>query len=290
MAEGEAVREVCLVPVFDRPEFTILCMEHVHKNPDISQIDFVFAVDLRIGGSVHDDLFRVLARFDGSNVGVKFAKAHEYRGNSYNLLTAVQDACDKGYDLIHLLEEDVMVSNDYFRWHREAHKLGDFFATVASKSPRTFPVSGKSLELCYDACDYAPYGVSFNAKQVKEHLLGHLSEAYFSDMIGYVQSNFPHHRFASAFPEQDGLIYRIVTTQNLKCCFPTVPRCYHAGFYGYNRRSSQLKGTLETKIAAIRAILHDKESLNALSWEFPDLEPCNLENPHWYDLRLYKNP
>lgn len=198
---------------------------------------------------------------------------HPFRGNSYNILSGLKDCLRVNGELIHIVEEDVLVARGYFRYHEAMHRLApSAFAVSACRnqnliSPRT--------EAAYLHASYQSLGVSLR-RDVVERIVVHDRPEYYSDMIGYCRRMFPSSIIPSGHAEQDGLINRVRESMGGRTVYALRPRAFHAGFNGYNRPGKTLKGgTVEQRAARILSMT--SEEMNALAGELKDHEVIDLE-------------
>lgn len=226
---------VVIVPTFDRPEMLWLCLEHITACPAARNYDVRVQVDMRDG---HAPLPELAAVQDHFGVDLHFTPAHAHHGNSFNLLTAYRRAYEDHaeFDRVFLVEDDVLVSPDFFAWHDLVHRYAQPAASIGVRNP------GHGA--------YASLGVCLPRKTV-ERVLDHAVLAYFRDMRGYCRFAFPPSQFDC---EQDGLIARVLAGRTVAWADP--PVCSHVGWYGYHRKKAQRPtGTLEERVAQVRSAL-----------------------------------
>lgn len=266
-------RDVCIVPTYQRPEFLHLCLEHIAKCPEAKNLRIVLSVDNHLGRP-YDPLVKAVAhRFrERLPITVSVRSPHRYHGNTYNVLTAYREAADRGARLIFLVEDDVMVLPDFFRWHYTIHEREpNLFSSVAAipKHLRAWPQS-TDAKAYFTANDYASIGVCLPARSV-EIFREHIRPEYFASMVGYVARNFPDIDHPSMYAEQDGMIYRLVRRHHLRSAFPCAQRAFHTGFWGYHRQDGhRLKGDLDTKIRRLRSLIHNERGMSRLCQSFAD--------------------
>lgn len=192
-------------------------------------------------------LSRTIARIKGAD---KFAQVyiwgdrgtsklgvpkHGFYGNTYNTMEALRWASEAGFDYVYLIEDDVFVYPDFFAWHRRAHLDDDIFASCAWTFNRHAPIA--------DGGDmWAPWyysiGVCFAAAKLRL-ITRHANISYYSDMSGYIRDTFPNSILnvgdMAAHWEQDGLIQRVMEADGSQVCWPSLPKCAHMGWSGYNK-------------------------------------------------------
>ena len=114
--------DIVLIPAYMRPEYLSLCLEYLAaaEGARVGK-EFWVIQDMR----QHDEhRFNVQLRWtkevlDNSPLPVRyiFRQPHNYAGNSYNTLEAYKEAYGTEARFTYLVEEDVLVTPDFFRWH-----------------------------------------------------------------------------------------------------------------------------------------------------------------------------
>lgn len=200
----------------DHPPITVFADWHVDKPaPPIAEIT------------------EVCNRF---SVAVEVREPHSYIGNSFNVLTAYKESAD--FDLVYIIEDDVMITPDFFDWHREQQEQKPF-CSVGCRNTR----SGKLKS--YD--DYASLGVCLSRESIAE-ISKHACHEYFSDMSGYCTRFGP----SKEFTEQDGLILRIMASVGGFSLWPEEPKAIHVGYYGYHRPANRPHGSLGQRYLKVK--------------------------------------
>lgn len=198
---------------------------------------------------------------------------HPYRGNSYNVISGIKDCLKLGGDLLHVVEEDVLVSRGYFGYHEAMHKAAPTaFAVSACRNQNQIRSVSQAA---YLHPSYQSLGVSFRG-DIAERITPHDTPLYYGNMVGYCSRVFTGSIIPAGHAEQDGLINRIRETAGGRTVYTTRPRAFHAGFHGYNRPGTQLtSGSVAERAATILAMT--SEEMNALAGEMKDHEVIDLE-------------
>lgn len=225
------MREVVLVPTYHRPELLFYCLSLIrHFEPDIPIAIFPDRGSL-------DDLELVNAEEAFSGIQWHWVPKHEYGGNTFNVMEAYRWAYNEGFEQIYLIEDDVMIHPDFFKWHRAQHdddENEDLFASMAWIFNRHAPIEEMDLRQPW----YYSIGVCFQ-RSMLEYVVRHSSPLYYADMAGYVRKNFKDSPLNDPqnlmHYEQDGLIQRVLDQMKLQTVSPGIAKCTHLGFYGYNR-------------------------------------------------------
>src|SRR4051812_30337557 len=143
-------RDIVILPAYFRPEFMHLAIEKLYACPEMLNKDLwiyhdqkhddmkVFGADF---ADVENDLVYWKRGF-GNRLRTVIRPENGFYGNSYNVLGAYQKAYETDAKYVYLVEEDVLVTPDFFRWHESVQESGDHFCTIAGQSDRNPPHSG----------------------------------------------------------------------------------------------------------------------------------------------------
>ncbi len=280
---------VLLIPCWRRPEFLHLCLENIVQADGIKSIHVVFRPDT---GFDRDNL-KVIEGF-ASHLGsyeILPTDPTPYTDGkqSYSLLTGYHIAANKSDGLVFMVEEDIMVSRDFFRFHQRVHEQEpDIFCSLSTKNhnrPTEVTVNPRAYYLTH--LDYCSLGVCFKREVIQECIGPHIQPTYFRSPHKYVQATFRKSILNKSMCEQDGLIRRIQEQRpDLPIAYPHVPRAYHAGYYGYNR-PKKIAGPLPQRIAEVRKTITSPEAMRLASLRpeyFADSEPVSLTVEPWQTL------
>lgn len=197
---------------------------------------------------------------------------HQFHGNSYNVLSGLKDAMKIPADLIHVVEDDIMVSLGYFAYHEAAHEVApDAFSVSACRNQNLI---GEPPAAAYRHPSYQSLGVSFRP-EVGRRAVEHDKPVYYGDMVGYCRRTFPGSLIPPGHAEQDGLFNRIRERERGVTVYPAQPRAFHAGFYGYNRTGRKLSGSIERRSEKILSMT--SEEMNAMAGLMKDHEVIDLD-------------
>ena len=125
------MRDRIVVPTFQRPELLWVCLECLFANPEVKDMDVVIYLDnhTNLPSPPINDCLKVIDRYNSSNLKLVVRKPHSYEGNSYNVLTAYVEAYNDGCEHIFEVEDDILVTSDFFEWqYRQFNKSEDWFA------------------------------------------------------------------------------------------------------------------------------------------------------------------
>lgn len=278
------MKDIVLIPTYLRPEYLWLCLEKLSecKNPG-TDYEFWICADRR----PNDDVtWRLVHQWEQETFAYWKKKLplfwyevapHTFPGNSYNVLRSYERAYRTDARNVFLVEDDVLVTPDFFQWHEAiAEREPNGACSIAYRCSRNCDaLTGITDPGAYfnTARDYASIGVRWPRLNLA-HLLEHITPRYFNRQDAYMQERFPGNRFAGDFAEQDGLIMRIMWEQKWFTVWPYVPRCYHMGWYGYHRPNGvRPNGWLEQKVGALRSMISDADALKRVAPDFGDIEP-----------------
>lgn len=221
--------EIVVVPTYKRPEHLRCCLKRIR------QIDPLMPILIFPDRGTWKDHELLLAIKGIDLCDVNFVPDHEYIGNSYNTMEALRAAYNEGWQVIYYVEDDVMIHDDFFTWHREVHDdVPGLFASMAWIFNRYAPLVD---DVMFQPWYYA-IGTCFRREKL-ELVIQHASPRYYADMQKYIEENFKGNRLnqpgAIAHYEQDGLIQRVLDVDRTQTASPGITKCSHIGFYGYNR-------------------------------------------------------
>lgn len=208
-----------------------------------------------------------------SSIYLREMNDHSYRGNSYNVVSGVRDCMRLTWDLLHIVEDDILVSRGYFRYHEAMHRSApEAFAVSACRNQNQIRPRD---EAAYLHPSYQSLGVSLR-RGVADAITAHDGPGYYGDMVRYCQRMYPGSIIPAGNAEQDGLVNRIRESLGKRTVYTTRPRAFHAGFHGYNRPGTALtEGTIEQRSARIMSMT--SQEMNALAGKLKDHEVIDLE-------------
>lgn len=201
----------------DRPEVRYrICIDH---EPDqyVSPIAETFRFDLGF-----------------SRVELVYRGPCANQGPTRNILHALHESRGAGEGtLVHWIEDDIFVHQEYFLFHESAHDLVPDAFSVTACNPNGFPRTHPSL---YPKVSWWPgsptVAVSFRSDMI-DAITSFLAADYMDDPVNYLRRTFPHH---GCPPDQwsgiDGSLGRVAHAVDRRPIYPFVGRAYHAGFVG----------------------------------------------------------
>lgn len=233
------MKDIVIVPAFDRPELLALTLERIMLCSEA-----FWDAEIRVYvdyGAPLQEVQNVIVQFAGflSMKTVYRDKRHGRRGNTE---LALAEAADTTCRFVFLIEEDVLVTPDFFRWHYAVQAAENPYCSVAGRSARTDLTHGFDTRHYY----IAPWGKQQNGICWKREYLK-----------------------AGCKPDS-----RIV--------FPYVPQAYHMGWYGHNRFGEmRFAGPLQTRIIKMKQAVTSSEQITSMQRRWRDVEPIPVRLPQW---------
>jgi hypothetical protein len=273
--------DLLIVTSFNRPEMLFLCLEHLRACPELDECVVEIWIDRAANGDVDADVRDVAASLihPAKKVMIPMPCALDQVKPNYVAPYALARAYYRSRcRYVILVEDDIMVSPDFIRYHRTAQELGQDFCVLG------YTASGDrgNASTVHRSMCFSPWGVSWK-RQSLGRFVEHFTSEYFRDIHSYVERAFLGTGREDA--GWDGLVHRVVRRDRLTAIVPSRSRCFHAGIYGKNRRAdSRLRpGTVAEKVAELR------ERFNNAEWmtkDYQDCRPCSMEVGPWEKLEV----
>lgn len=274
------MKDIIFIPCFNRPEFLKLCIEQIAKTEEAKNMKALFHIDFNYDRGI----LKAIESYPHDKLTI-INESHRVRSKlPINILRGYKKAYMMAKEFVFMIEEDVIVGNDFFNWHYLVQKDQNLFCSIASRNNNI----NRNLELPNDRekyytshITYQSLGVCFRKEIIENLIIPHANMNYFKNLTGYCTANFPKSMLGNKWCEQAGLIRRIQESQDLKIAYPYVSRAYHAGFYGKNRQRG-LNGTYMTKVEKLRNIIFNKKQMERhaqhhLYYKDSEPIPLNLE-------------
>jgi len=237
-------------------------------------------------------------------------RKHEYRGTAYNFMETYRDAYLCKSEIVYTIEDDILVSEDYFEFHEAAHELDDeavcvsacrnqnlgrkieptesFFSDIDYARTKKLHDTG-DLSAVYRHISYQSIGVSMKTDLMCA-FLEHACRAYYDNQIDYCTRVLNDPDLPAGAASQDGLIHRVMRKNLWWTIYPFVPRAYHAGFVGFNRRNGRHLA-MPWREGMERILEMSEREMNAAADpEFADIEQCELARSAPAELRVVELP
>lgn len=281
--------DIVILPNFNRPEFLTVTLELIQKAHGFEKFLYLFVLDY----GFNPELEQIALNWHYNKKILKVPKtSFKHTKQSYALYSGYKTALGLGGEYIHLIEDDIFISTDYFNWHKQAQQLKPF-CSIATRNHKVFPSIIGKLRLAYEHNSYQSLGVCWQKDNLSK-ALNYFPLEYFQNPLEYTKKTFPNSKIPLGFLEQDSVINRLMEKDNLNAIYPYYPRAYHAGFYGKGR-GIRLQGTTAQKVKQIKEIGFDKEKIkNRIlaqgNFTPEDSVPVNLILPLTKDIVLRGMP
>jgi len=274
-------QDILLVPCWRRPEMLWHCIDNICKAEGIEAMHVLFRPD----SGFDPDTLAVIREH------AKRLPSHEiqpaprcpYRRTklSANILLGYLNAASRARRHVYLVEEDVMVGRDFFRWHAAVHaQRADLFCSIAVRNHNREVRAPADPDAYYlTSGDYCSWGVCFDVAVIRERIAPHVNLGYLSRPKRYLQGHFAGSQVSLGFVEQASLLRRIQELGALPIAYPATPRAFHAGFYGRNRPGN-IEGALQDRVRRLDGMIYDCTAMRvaALSNRYAaDSEPVSLD-------------
>lgn len=288
--------DTLIIPCFDRPEILFHTLDNLVQTGDMHTIHTVFKPDMGHAHGILDVIDEYADRLPSYEIRQPSKPDHKTTKQSKNVLEGWQYAASLSTGLVFMVEEDIMVSRDFFRYHRAVHEQHHVFASLSTRNHnRSATVSAESDAYYLSTGDYCSLGVCMRKETIERFIAPHANGMYYRDCIRYCRFNFPSSTLAGDQSEQDGLIRRIQAESGLPTAYPHVPRGFHAGFYGYNRPNNKSKpqGQFHTKVKELAGIIYNSGRMEHAALTpayFHDSQPVELDIAPWKQLRQQQPP
>ena len=237
--------DVVIVPVWRRAGFATACLRRLAEAAD-DNVRVLVSVDC----NPDPDTLNVARDFVNHDTSTRAVaiRDQEYPTGSYNVFTAMAEVLTQvgTNDLVHVLEEDILVSREYFEYHRSAHEVVGDQAYMVSACENVFlsddAASRPEADAVYRSGAFQVWGSSYRPERV-ESVLRRLRPIYFDDMHAAVTAEFGEANALRTGPLYDGVMANDLALSGQAGVFPFVPRAYHAGFEGVSYGNKALTGT-----------------------------------------------
>lgn len=293
------MRDLVLVPTFGRPEYLALCLEYLAAADGATEKHVMISHDRHVhdAAAVTKELMEaeIVAeayRLSGKFASLQFAvrPAHRFVGNPCNFLELYKFAFQQeDVRYIYLVEDDVIVNKDFFRWHEAVQARGDYFCTVGWHCVRNPLVKPGTDPLAYieSTRDFSSIGVCWRREKLAP-FVKHATPDFYGNMGNYLGRNFPGSPIpAGQWTEQAGVVTRLLhETRDRWVAWPVSRRCSHVGVSGYHRPNGhRFAGLIGDRIEELRkAITSDR--ITKMSHDFTDdIEPL-LPAQDWDAVQL----
>jgi hypothetical protein len=276
-----APRDIVLVPCWRRPEMLWHCIDNLCKADGIQSMHIVFRPDSGYDADnlavIHEHAERL------PSYEIQPAPRCPYRRSklSANILLGYMQAAALTRRYVYLVEEDIMIGRDFFRWHAAVHSQREgLFCSIAVRNHNRRVDTPDDPDCYYlTSGDYCSWGVCFDRNVITGLIAPHVNLDYLSRPKRYLRRHFVDSRVSLGFVEQASLVRRIQEICARPIAYPATPRAFHAGFYGRNRPGG-ISGALNERVQQLDSMIYDSTAMRgaALSESYAaDSEPVRLD-------------
>lgn len=269
-----------IVPLWRRAGFAAACLRQLAQVMD-GGVRVMVSVDC----GHNEETLAVAKGFEYDHPGrvQMVVRDVDYPSGSYNVFTAMREALDwvGPDDLVHVLEEDILVGQGYFTFHRDTHKLAPGAYSVSACENIFLPDDVRVADrpdAVYLSGAFQVWGSSYRPGRV-EKILKRLRPGYFEDMGTAVGAEFGETNMLRTGALYDGVMANDMAQQGLHVAFPFTPRAYHAGFEGLSYGDMALTGPAEKQADAILGMSGDELKAR-----------CTLPGARFRPIDLGRNP
>ena len=289
-------RDIVMIPCWRRPEFLWHCLDNLAQAEGIGQLHVLFRADTGFDPAVLEVIQEFAPKLGSHEVNTPVPCPYRRTKQSANLLGGYLMAAAATRRYVFMVEEDVIVARDFFRWHYgvQASQPRLFCSIAARNTNRAVPPDDDPEIYYLTNGDYCSLGLCFERSVISETIAPHVTREYFANPRRYCERHFPDSRIGAGYVEQDGLIRRLqeLGGDQHPIAYPYRPRAYHGGFFGYHRRGA-LEGTLAERIRRVGEVIYNSEAMLRAAEKpeyFEDSMPVPLDTPHWTSLRYQSLP
>lgn len=276
---------IVIIPAFDRPAFLQVCIDHILKADNAGEMRYIFALDT----GAHPHNLDVIKAFPHEHAVLnRQTKILGIGKQSNNVLMGLKAGLEHGEGKpIYYIEDDVFIGKDFFTFGAEIlQREPDCLCAILSHNVNAKDATTPDADGYYvkRSNEYQGIGSIFNPAVFERYVLPHICQEYVTNPRMYC-TRFKSHSLGADFCEQDGLIRRIIEANGLPVAFAHVPRCFHAGFFGYHRMTAGhiKKLPLSQQITRIYEIAFDVDQLRKIAQAenlVYDSMPQNLNTHH----------
>jgi hypothetical protein len=263
---GPHARDIVLIPCWRRPEMLWHCIDNLCRADGIESMHIIFRLD----SGYDSDNLAVIRSFAPrlSSFEIQAAARCPYRRTklSANILLGYMQAAARARRYVYLIEEDIMIGRDFFRWHAKVQAQHDgVFCSIAVRNHNRCVVTPADPDGYYlSSGDYCSWGVCFDRSALEALIAPHVNLAYLSRPKRYLRRHFPGSQVSLGFVEQASLLRRIQELCGRPIAYPAVPRAFHAGFYGRNRPGG-VQGALNERVRRLESVIYDPVAMRELA-------------------------
>lgn len=281
--------DTLLIPCWRRPEFLHHCLSNLVATGELDSVHVIFKPDTGHSRETIEMIERWEPKLPSWEIASALPARNRQTKQSLNVLSGYLYAASLSNGLVFMVEEDIMVGRDFFRFHRALHyaEPGLFCSLSPRNHNRTIPAITRSDAYYLSHGDFCSWGTCFRREVILEMIAPHVNEEYLARPQSYCAATWPDSIVNRGHIEQDGLIRRIQDASDRPTAYPHVPRAFHAGWYGYNR-ADRIGGRLEQRIEKVGSTIYDPAAMRKACLNeqyFNDSRPEALELDTWTRLQ-----
>jgi hypothetical protein len=257
------------------------CIDNLCKADGIGSMHVVFRADSGYDPDIIGVIRSFAARLPSHEIQAAPSCPYRRTKLSANILLGYLQAAARAHRYVYMVEEDIMVGRDFFRWHQAVQARNEqLFCSIAVRN------HNRCVELPEDpqgyylsSGDYCSWGVCFDRTVIGALIAPHVNLDYLSGPKRYLRRHFPTSQVGLGYVEQASLLRRIQERCGQPIAYPAVPRAFHAGFYGRNRPGG-VPGALHERVQRLDSVIYDPAAMRtvALCERYAaDSEPVALE-------------
>lgn len=262
--------DIIIIPTHDRPEFLWACLEKLFEAKGVNEKWVWICEDIHADKPksfiTEMEMLATIRYFE--NLTERYLwpklkyigrKPHTTYGNSYNLLAALHEASTTAAEKVYIVEDDVLVTEDFFSWNDEVHEKFNPWVSCAGRLNRSlnFAMNGP------DAMDESVKDV--NACKVVVGAYNSWATCFSRQALDEIVGIIPSYdAFVPGF-EQDIMIQDYMRKKMICSVWPWVPRAFHLGWYSYHRSGMKFNGTLEEKVTALQKTVTNQEKIRSMA-------------------------
>jgi hypothetical protein len=298
---GGGEKDIVVVPCWRRGEFLWHCLDNLCRADGIETVHVLFRPDTGYAQETIDVIHSFADRLGSYEIELADPSPFRRTKPSANFLFGMLHAAAKARQLVYLVEEDIMVGRDYFRWHRAVHAAASpLFCSIPVRNPNRSLTLPDDVSAYYlSSGDSCSNGMCFNKDVLLRLVAPHFNMGYLRQPKKYIRRRFPGSKIGLGFVEQDGLIRRIQEQSPYPIAWPCVPRAFHSGYFGSRggwqnfSRPDSVGQSLKERVQVLTDTIYSVEAMRR-SIDRPEfLEtcmPCVLELPSWDRLHRISVP
>lgn len=245
------MRDLVLVTAFNRAEMLGVCLEHLSRCSGIESKEVWICEDQHENKPpvVQEEITSVIKHFSN----FKHIKRPPHKGPAWNnIFESLHEAQETDARFVYFIEDDAMVSTDFFQWTEQAFKQfqpfvinGDNIRGSASEDPRSVTAS-------YSDCHV-------HAGCIRRESLSEILR--------------PGRTYQKHWEET---LQNYIIKEKKLSILPMLPRAIDCGWYGTNKPTEVVLGSLEEKTNAVR----ERARLEIPAWS-GDLFVLKDRRPYW---------